>query len=191
MRTGAPSRPPRSPLPRACAPPALARSLRSARASHAYALRPARCRSPSCLQRLRLLARPPALCPPMPCRSQRAPCPRAQPVLYRDTGLPRLTIQFVLQYKPAAHKTVLQYSFLQGQPPLLQYNLPSHNTILAFEPAIQLCIATQPILFLQYNSSYPSLNLCNTTHSLAIQKFSSQYDLGSSPSKSAPFFFSF
>ena len=44
---------------------------------------------------------------------------------------------------------------------------------------------------LQYNFVL-QLNLhyfCNTIHSLAIQKFSSQYDLGSSPSKSAPFFF--
>ena len=32
----------------------------------------------------------------------------------------------------------------------------------AFQPAIQFCIATQPRLFLQYNSSYSSPPHCNT-----------------------------
>ena len=70
------------------------------------------------------------------------------------------------------HSCILQYNFhVVCFPTILQYNVAiqfppfSCNTITSHyttKVAIQFCIATQPTLFLQYNSSYSSLLLYNT-----------------------------
>ena len=143
-----------TPLPRAC----------SASACHARPARPSAC------------APLPPACPACACCAPgRVAAPSACPFCIATEAYPKLTIQFVLQYKPAAHQIVLQYSFFSSQDAsiaidltLLQYNF---NPLLCNK---NQCIAIhfQPILgaSLQYNFMY-----CNTI-SILLKSSSLQYN---------------
>ena len=86
---------------------------------------------------------------PAPCRSAQLRAPSAFPCCIATQAFPKLTIQFVLQYKPAAQQTILQYSFFSSQ---------------AASIAIHLTL-------LQYNFSPPSFLLCNTKTVLQYKFF--------------------
>ena len=191
------SQPCRAPRPCACCP-LVPRASASCRAPHAMPARAPHARPPARSARALLPAEPvcaPRACPAPParaCCAQRAvswPCS----VLYRNTA-PALGL--------CCHNTIF---FLYCDTIFLQ---PSCNTILQYyssQPAIQTSV-------LQYKIFQPSLLYCNTMQPLqynfplgcntiqrllAIQSQPSntttfyfpQYDLGNSPSKSAPFFF--
>ena len=114
--------------------------------------------------------------------------------VYYDTNLNHPATQS--QYTSVYCNTISH----QPQLPMLQYNTLLQYHFSAFQPTIQFCIATQPRLFLQYNSNYSSPPHCNTisTHCtpqgprsrcnclLAIQKKKKKkfhYSLGSSPKR--------
>ena len=112
---------------------------------------------------------------PAPCRSAQLRVPSAYPCCIATQAYPKLTIQFVLQYKPAAHQIVLQYSFFSSQ----AGSIAIHVTLLQYNFSPLLCnrnqciaIHFQPILgaSLQYNFLY-----CNTI-SILLKPSSLQYN---------------